>query len=59
MKIRIEQHIPEAGYWPGQLIVDHPQEVQWLNERKAVPVPDEPETATLKPARQPRRGQSQ
>jgi len=55
MTIRIEQHIPEAGYWPGQILVDHPSEAQWLNEHKAVAVPAEPETATLpRPARRQR-----
>lgn len=50
MKIKIAQHVQKANeyaHYPGQILVDHPAEKELLAAGKAVPVVEQPETATL------------
>lgn len=48
MKVRIAQHITTDQYahYPGQIMIDHPDERAWLAEGIAVPVPEASETPT-------------
>lgn len=47
MTIKIIQHIPEAGHYPGQILVDNGNELRWIDEGRAQPVKEEPKTAAL------------
>lgn len=50
MKIKIAQNVRkgnEYAHYPGQILIDHPDEKSLLQSGKAVPVPEEPETAKL------------
>ncbi len=55
MKIRITKHISKPkpadyAHYPGQVLVDHPDEKELLDSGHAVPVIEEPEMAiTPKP----------
>ena len=48
MKIEIIKPIPEAGYWPGQIIINHAKEREWLRAGLAKPVVEMVQQATLK-----------
>lgn len=50
MKIKIERHIQKGNnyaHYPGQVLIDHPDEKDLLRTGHAIPVRDEPETAML------------
>ncbi len=55
MKVEIRTYItkPDYAYYPGQIIIDHPDEIEWLNAGLAVPVKSAEERATAKKPEHP------
>jgi hypothetical protein len=49
MKIKITRNVRTKDYahYPSQILIDHPDEKRLLDEGCAIPVPEEPENATL------------
>lgn len=49
MKIKISRNVRTEDYahYPGQVLIDHPDEKKLLDEAYAVPVREEPENAKL------------
>jgi len=50
MKIRIAQHVRKGNdyaHYPGQILIDHPDEKSLLESGKALPVREEAENAKL------------
>jgi len=50
MKIQITRHVQKANdyaHYPGQVLIDHPEEAKLLDEGSAVPVVEERENAKL------------
>lgn len=50
MKIQIQQHVRKGNqyaHYPGQILIDHPDEKALIDSGKAVAVKDEPENAKL------------
>lgn len=49
MKIKITRNVRTKDYahYPSQILIDHPDEKKLLDEGYAIPVPGEPENATL------------
>lgn len=51
MTVKIERHIRTVDYahYPGQVLIDHPDEVGMVEQGFAVPVIEEPELAVAPP----------
>lgn len=50
MKIKITHHVQkgnEYAHYPGQILVDHPDEKKLIDSGKAIPVIEQPEAAAL------------